>query len=238
MPLTPLIHITATWSNAVLVALLPQFSDCAKQLNLPIPTPITTSQVARFSPPIKADEFNAALWLTNGYTFHYLNGAIFGFYSLPDDWYFQQDIDGLERFVGKDNMTTNEAIDLARNSFVKLGYKLSDFQMDGPSSTIEVAPDTDRYGHVPFCKVEWQNLTSPTNSYYMEFHVNMNQKRLLGMALVGQKLWRPLPKVNATPELETDYQKKHPPVKMFSRTNAATVRSVERTTNTPVAMPP
>jgi hypothetical protein len=43
------------------------------------------------------------------------------------------------------------------------------------------------------------------------------------MALVSQKLWRPLPKVDATPELEADYQKNHkkfPAGKMYSRTNA------------------
>jgi hypothetical protein len=220
MPAITLIHITSAWSNAVLVALLPQFSDCSKKLNLPIPTPITMSQVAEFHPPIETGAFESELWLTNGYTFHYLNGAITGFNDLTNDLYMQQDIDGLERFSGKDNMTTNEAVALARNSFVKLGYKLSDFHMDEPPSAIEVAPDTDRYGHVPFCKVEWQNLTIQTNSYYMEFHVNMNQKRLLGMALVSQKLWRPLPKIDATPELETDYQKKHQPAKMFNRTNA------------------
>jgi hypothetical protein len=101
--------------------MLPHFSDFAKQLNLPIPTPITISQVARFTPPIETDEFEVGLWLTNSYTFHYLNGSMVGFNSLHDDWYIQQDIDGLERFVGKDNMTTNEAIDLARNSLVKLG---------------------------------------------------------------------------------------------------------------------
>lgn len=216
-------HITATWSNAVLVALLPHFSDCSKQLNLPIPTPITMSQVADFHPPIETGVFESALWLTNGYIFHYLNGAVTGFNDLHNDWFIQQDIDGVERFAGKDNMTTNEAIDLARNSFVKLGYKPADFQMDGLPSEIEGPYDNGRLGHIPFCKVTWQNLTNRENYHLLEFHVNMNQKRLLGMALVGQKLWRPLPKVDATPELESDYQKNHkkfPAGKMYSRTNA------------------
>ena len=106
----------------MLVALLPHFSDYSKRLNLPIPTPITMSQVAEFHPPVEAGVFESALWLTNGYIFHYLNGAATGFNDLHNDWFIQQDIDGLERFAGKDNMTTNEAIDLARDSFVNLGY--------------------------------------------------------------------------------------------------------------------
>jgi hypothetical protein len=223
MPDPTLIHITATWSNAVLVALLPHFSDCAKQLNLPIPTPITISQVARFMPPIETRAFEAGLWLTNGYIFNYLNGAVTGFNSLPDDWFVQQDIDGVERFAGKDNMTTNEAISLARNSFVKLGYKLADFQMDEPPTSIEGPYDNARLGHIPFCRVTWQNLTNRENYHLLEFHVNMNQKKLLGMALVSQKLWRPIPKVDATPELEADYQKNNQSAKsgkMYSRTNA------------------
>jgi hypothetical protein len=223
MPDPTLIHITATWSNAVLVALLPHFSDCAKQLNLPIPTPIMMSQVAQFHPPIETGAFEAGLWLTNGYTFFYLNGAVTGFNSMRDDWFVQQDIDGLERFVGKDNMTTNEAIVLARNSFVKLGYKPADFQMDGQPSAIEGPYDNERLGHIPYCRVTWE-YRSPTNHCLLEFDVNMNQKRLSGMALVSQKLWRPLPKIDATPELETDYQKKHQPAKMFHRTNAPPTR--------------
>jgi len=222
MPAT-LIHITSTWSNAVLVALLPHFSDCSKQLNLPISTPITMSQVAEFHPPVQTEEFESALWLTNGYIFHYLNGAVTGFNDLHNDWFIQQDVDGLERFAGKDNMTTNEAIELARNSFVKLGYKPVDFQMDGPPSSIEGPFDSERLGHIPFCRVTWQNLTNRENYHLLEFHVNMNQKRLLGMALVSQKLWQPLPKIDVTPELEADYQKNHRPTKaakMYSRTNA------------------
>ena len=225
MPDPTLIHITATWSNAVLVALLPHFSDCSKQLNLPIPTPITMSQVADFHPPIETGNFESALWLTNSYIFHYLNGAVTGFNDLHNDWFIQQDIDGVERFAGKDNMTTNEAIDLARNSFVKLGYKPADFQMDGPPTEISAPIELGKEGHVPFCKITWQNLTNRENYHLLEFHVNMNQKQLLGMALVSQKLWRPLPKVDATPVLETDYQKKQQPGKMYSRTNAPVHRT-------------
>ena len=36
-------------------------------------------------------------------------------------------------------MTTNDAIDLARTTFEKFGYKTSDFQMDGPPTSLELA---------------------------------------------------------------------------------------------------
>src|SRR5579864_7880138 len=74
-PLFAIEGSTAQWSNAVLTAMLPHFSDCARQLNLPIPIPITISQVARFVPPLEPGAFQAGLWLTNGYCFEYFNGA-------------------------------------------------------------------------------------------------------------------------------------------------------------------
>ncbi|HEY5297554.1 MAG TPA: hypothetical protein VIK59_06495, partial [Verrucomicrobiae bacterium] len=119
-----LIHMTATYSNAMLVALLPHFSECAKQLDLPIAQPVTADQVAHFSPSPYKDSIGGAIWLTNHDWFVFNNGFVRGFRS-PDDWFTMADEywDHLERYVGKDNMTTNEAIELARNSFRKLGYK-------------------------------------------------------------------------------------------------------------------
>src|SRR5882724_7496742 len=129
MPLTPLIHITAAYSNAVLVAILPHVSDCAKQLDLPIAQPITVQQVARFNTMPYPDFVGGGLWLTNGYTFVFEWGYVNGFHS-PNDWFSEQDIVNLERYAGKDNMTTNEAIELARSSLTKLGYKPADFHVN------------------------------------------------------------------------------------------------------------
>jgi hypothetical protein len=200
MPL-PYYQLTVAWSNAVLTALLPHFSDCAKQLNLPIPTPITISQVAHFMPPIETGAFQAALWLTNGYSFEYFNGALC--FRSRDDLFALEDMDRLERLAGKDNMTTNEAIDLARNSFVNLGYKLSDFEMGDPPNEIEGPSDIKDVGHMPFCKVTWRGPKGATNkqkTYELQFDVDMRQKRLAGMTLLGKTLWRPVPKIDAVPE--------------------------------------
>ena len=40
-----IIRITADYSNAVLVAVLPYVSDFAQKLDLPVPHPITTAHV-------------------------------------------------------------------------------------------------------------------------------------------------------------------------------------------------
>jgi hypothetical protein len=200
--------MTATWSNAVLVAVLPHFSHFSKNLNLPIPIPITTNQVAHFAPPTVLDQFAAKAVLTNGYVLFYFNGMVNGF-SSPGDWYQILDIDLEGRFAGKDNMTTNEAIDLARESFVKAGHKLAEANMAEPPTEFEPPFDLARYGHIPWCKLEWRSPDSDTNVnhfYSVEFHMDMNQKRVAKMLIFGMKFWGPLPNLN--PELEADYRKR------------------------------
>lgn len=221
MPAFSLIHITAAYSNAVLVAILPQISDCSKQLGLPISTPVTENQVSHFQPPMTTNEFMFAAWLTNRYwfCFSYYNMVSF---SSPDNWFTQQNFENVERFVGKDNMTTNEAINFARSSFVKLGYKSSDFHLDDPPTDLEGPYDTKKIGHIPYCRVEWSSPKGETNVLeyrLLQFDIDMQHKQLVGMSLVSRRLQRPVPKIDVMPELESDYRKRtqgH----MFFRTNA------------------
>lgn len=200
--------MTAAWSNAVLVAVLPHFSDFSKNLNLPIPLPITTNQVAQFVPPRVMDQFAAKAVLTNGYVLFYFNGMVNGF-SSPGDWYEIQDIDLEGRFVGKDRITMKEAIDLARRTFVKAGHTLAEANMEKPPIEIEPSLDLSHYGHIPWCKLRWRSSQSETNVnryYSVEFDIDMKEKRVAKMLVFGMKFWRPLPNLN--PEMEADYQKR------------------------------
>jgi hypothetical protein len=82
MPITALIHITSAYSNAVLVAILPHVNDFAKKLDLPIPLPITTSQVLRFNVGRMQDFVGGGLWLTNHYQFVFDDGYVDSFTRL------------------------------------------------------------------------------------------------------------------------------------------------------------
>src|SRR5579885_2219392 len=122
-----IIHITAAYSNAVLLAILPHVSNCVQRLELPIPQPITASQVAHFNVSPWNEDVGGSLWLTNHYQFVFGNGYLRAFQS-PANWFNNQydnwdDVDYFKRYVGKENMTTNEAIEFARHSFYKLGYQ-------------------------------------------------------------------------------------------------------------------
>jgi hypothetical protein len=220
-----LVHMTIAYSNAMLVAILPHVSDCAKQLDLPIPQPITTGQVVHFAPNPYKDFVGGGLWLTNHYWFVFENGYVGGFRS-PDDWFTMADEywDHLDRYVGKDNMTTNEAIELARNSFRKLGYEPEDFHVDGQPTNVEGPYDNKKLGHIPYCRVEWNSPEATSQegfnrSYHIQFDIDMQLKQVAGMSLSSKRFFQPDPKVDVVPELESDYQKRiqgH----MFVRTNA------------------
>ena len=206
--------MTATYSNAVLVAVLSHVSDCAKQLDLPIPQPVTLNQVARFNVAPLQGEIGGGLWLTNNYWFVFENGYVGGFRS-PDDWFTMADEywDHLERYVGKDNMTTNETIELARHSFGKLGYQPEKFQVDGPPTKYQGSHENKKLGHIPYCRVQWEgpepkNQAEIERSYHITFDIDMQRKQVVGMSVIGRSFSRSDPKIDVVPELESDYRKR------------------------------
>ncbi len=202
MPITALIHVTAAYSNAVLVAILPHVSDCAKQLDLPIQQPITVVQVDHFNASRIKGEIGGGLWLTNRYWFAFSSGCVDSFRS-PDDWFTNQELENLGRFVGKENMTTNEVIDFARKSITKLGYNVADCHMNGTPTSIEGPLDVNSVGHIPYCRVVWEKKDAGQRSYSVKFDVDMQRKQVVGMVLLGTNFCGPDPEINVVPESDS-----------------------------------
>ena len=94
---------------------------------------------------METNEFKVAALLTNGdlFFFSYDNAITF---RSTNNWFYLQSFENAKDFVGKDNMTTNDAIDLARSTFEKFDYKTSDFQLDGPPTSLELAGDSPKLG--------------------------------------------------------------------------------------------
>lgn len=212
------IHITAAYSNAVLAVVLPHVSDFAQKLDLPVPQPITAAQVAHFTvSPIK-EQMGGGLWLTNHYQFSFNDGYVTTFNCLNDNpWLVDDPGRTWPRFAGVDHMTTNDAIEMARDTLCKLGYDPKLLHADGPPLSIEGPDDLHGY-HIPYCKMYWEN-GQESNLTYVEFEINMNKKKVVGIGLIGRSFWRPEPQIDVVPELEADYRKRTHP-KMFIRTNA------------------
>jgi hypothetical protein len=217
MAFTTLIQITANYSNAVLVAILPHVSDCAKKLDLPIQQPIDFAQISCFHPMPYQGEIGGTVALTNQYSFFFSSGYVNSFHS-PNDWLANTnddwtDVEYFKRYLGKDSITTNKAIELARDAFKKLGYNPDEFQLHRPPTRFQGPSDVERIGgHIPYCLVEWDSPESKIQSilgleFSVQFDVDMQHRQIVGMALSGRRFFRPNPKVSAVPEIETDYQR-------------------------------
>jgi hypothetical protein len=217
-----LIHITAVYTNAMLVAILPQVSDFAKKLNLPVPQPITASQVVEFKPSPYKGEIGGGLMLSNHYWFSYADGHVLSFRS-PDNFFSEDDpVANWQHYVGKENMTTNQAIELARKTLRDLGYKPEELHADVPPTNVQL-PFDYQGKHIPQFQMRWEssetNSAGHETSVSLHFDVNLDKKSFTGMALIGQKLRRPPPKVDVEPELESHFRERTK-AKLFIRTNA------------------
>jgi len=207
--------MTATYSNAMLVAILSHVSDCARQLDMPIPQPVTVNHVRRFNPSPYKDFVGGGLWLTNQYWFVFNDGFVHG-YRCPDDYFTMADEnwDNLERYVGVDIAPTHTL---------------------GPY-------ENKRLGHIPYFRAEWSSPKARSRAefdrgYRIQFDISLQQKRVVGMSLMSKRFFRPDPKVDVVPELESDYQKQKQ-VHLFVRTNAPPHWPLDQVTNAPPAMPP
>lgn len=224
IPADKLIHMTASYSNAVLLAVLTNVSDFAQKLELPIPGPITTTQVQTFKPtPIKG-QVGGVLTLTNGDRFFQHHGYIDLYYAydnfltappaverggpeVVDQW--------AGRLFGPVNMTTNEVVEFARESLRKLGYELKALHADGPPTRF-VGPNIVGGRTIPFCRVEWNH---ENQEEVVVIEVNAQRRQVVGFSLVSTNAWRPEPKLDIVPELESEYRKRIQGT-MFMRTNA------------------
>jgi hypothetical protein len=221
MPALQMIHMTATYSNAVLVAILPHISDFAKKLDLPIPQPIKVEMVTEFRPmPIKG-YIGGGVQVSN-YLFSFSMGAVDSFRS-SDNVYFDDDpaTNWPKYAYGKDNMTTNDAIQLARDTLNKLGYEPKLLACDVPPRSFRGPEDTKDGHHVPYCQMRWERYAEVTSKEQQDdddivtVEVNLNKKKIAGLHFTSKKIWREQPKVDVEPVLEPQSLGK-----TFKRTNA------------------
>jgi hypothetical protein len=115
--------MTAQYSNAVLVAALPYVSDFVGRASLPIKEPIVTNDVARTDIVPYKGHSDVGVWLTNKYWFWVsYSGGFVGSFRAPNDFFAEQEAD-ITKYAGQDHMTTNDAIAMARDVLIMLGYQ-------------------------------------------------------------------------------------------------------------------
>jgi hypothetical protein len=227
-----LIHITATYSNALLVAILPHVSDVAKKLDLPLPQPITTSQVSKFNASPYRGHLEGSVVLKNNYWFMFNKEGFVDSFRAPTNWFYanEEAVDHPERYAGATQMTTNEIVALARDALVKLGYTPelthSDLapELQGPSvlnSGLQIC----------YSRVEWKPIEDLDNSAYTDARVEINthDKTVVGMYLFFKTnhVGTPL-KIDVEPETQEQFMQRTKATP-FVRTNAP--RFIEQKTD-------
>jgi hypothetical protein len=216
-----LIHMTATYSNALFVAILPHVSDFGKKLELPVPQPITTSSVSRFNPNPYKGHLAGTVVLTNRYWFWYdQKGYVEGF-TTPSNIFTAQEefLENVENYAGQTRMTTNEIIAFARETLLKLGYT-PEISRAGTAPELQGPRDMKQGGHIPYCRVAWR-FEHPRDFSDVHLDINTQDKTLVGLYLGfarTNKIGTPL-KLDVEPESESEYRRRIQGT-MFARSNA------------------
>lgn len=197
--LSDFIQVTAQYSNAVLVAVLPCFSDVSKKLDLPTPQPIVGADVARFH-ILPLRQTRASVQLNNGCIFSFIFGFVDSYTSPRSPTYPRPIPDKVDSAPQK-RMTENEAVQLARNCIEKLDISLEDVFADRePTVTTYRKAETHS---VPRFRIEW--LEPRGGGHAADFIINPETKEVERFHFDSlTNIRRPSPKIDVVPPDETE----------------------------------
>jgi hypothetical protein len=193
LPAFDAVRVTAQYSNAVLVAILPYISETAQKLDLPTPHPITTQAVLNFSLPPNGRPEGQVI-LQDGWCFAFKKGHVETIQG-PHSYLMLQDPNDIPRFFGPVRINTGEAVQLTRDALKKLGIPLESVfaeqepQIDGPHI---IGTNT-----VPYYRIRWPD---PRGGFAVDVEVNGNARKIDRIKLSNDSLERPPPKVAVIPQ--------------------------------------
>jgi hypothetical protein len=196
------IRVSAEYSNAVMVAVLPYISDFAAKLDLPVPHPIGVEHVASCA-VLPWRDGGASITIKGDWSFPFQFGCVRGFQG-PHAYYGLQDPNDIPKFFGQVKMSKEDAIQLARNTITKLGIPLeSVFAEQEPRVTMPIQIETNT---VPHYRVEWLDPRAGVVAA-AELDIDANAKRVVSMSLSSRNLRRPSPKISVVPLIDTSYKR-------------------------------
>ena len=199
-----LVQITAEYSNAVLVAVMPYVADFEKKLDLPV-APITASPVMEFKCDPRQGQVGGALLLTNGFRFTFLDGRIC-IYRSPQSYYSLQDPEMIPRFYGPVKLKETEALQIVRDTIKKLGYDQAAFNL--ASAPLVTPPEKIGTNIVPRYRFRWLDTNrqavsdaSSIRPTLLDIELNASDRRVEMMVISSRETRRPSPVVNVIPPL-------------------------------------
>lgn len=215
-----LIQVTAQYSNAVLLALLPYFSDVAQKLDLPVPHPITMQNVVGggvmpYRYP-NGDMLSAGVEVQGEQTHRrwylgYRSGHI-SLVELRPSYFTLQDPDDLTNCYGVFRMSKDEAIQMARDAIRKMGIPLElVFAEQKPRVILSERPYNTNT--LPYYRIEWLDprigSRSQNGSPSVEVGINADARRIeqIKFGIGDYNLRRPPPKIDVpTPVVRASFR--------------------------------
>ena len=187
------IRVTADYSNAVLAAVLPCFSDVAKKLDLPVPQPITQTNIAGFH-VLPFREPTASMLLKNGWVFNFGFGYVRDF-SSPNSYFNLQDPDKIPNYYGEVKVSQAEAVGLAREILSRLNIPLEDvFADQEPRVT---SPEKIETNTVARYRIEW--LDPRSGKPAVDIELSSETKQVERVLLRAKSLEQPAPFIGVVP---------------------------------------
>jgi hypothetical protein len=184
-------QITAAYSNAVLVAVMPYFSNFAKTLDLPTPQPVTQAQVWRFNCFPRSDHIGGRVILTNGCEFIFDHGHVENFVS-PRSFFYLQNPDLIPKFYGPVEISEAQALQIAHDAIKKLDYSDAMLCADKPPEI--TLPKYDRSHYIARYLIRWRDTTRgdpnapPTSA---EFEEDATSGQIVMVNIVNPNAYRP-----------------------------------------------
>jgi nitrogen fixation protein len=193
-----LIQMTAAYSNAVLMAVLPHVTDVAKNLDLPVLRPVQAAHVEHFVCDPRKGAIGGWVTLTNGYKFWFNDGHV-DMMESPNCYFHLQNPDEIPRFYGTRRMTEGEAVEIARQTVRKLGYSPSWLKTDKPKVEEPRTATQDQPKVVPRFRVTWQRIALDSRKTIAEIEINTDAKRCEMFWLLGREFERKPPDIPQPP---------------------------------------
>jgi hypothetical protein len=198
-PIAHFIDVTAQYSNAVLVAVMPYVTDFARKLELPNHGELKSSAVRHCAINPKLEDVSGGITFTNGYGFSFGRGHITGFYS-PHAYSKVRDHREIPKYFGTVKMTKEEAVSLARESMRRLGYRPETVFADlEPDVT---PPEKVGDNTIPYYEVRWPD---PRGGKAVTVEINGHKRTLERLTFFTENLSAPSFKVSAEPILRFDH---------------------------------
>lgn len=197
-PVAQFFEVTAQYSNAVLLAVLPHVADFNSKIGLRPAGEFTTHSVSRLAinPMVfhpKDGGVQSGIFFKNGYSFWFDFGRVSGF-STSSAYTREQDPDRVPTYYGKIRMTEAEAVAFGRRSLTNLGYRIESWFADlKPEVTL---PEQVGTNVVAVYVLKWP---APEGGHAVTMEINASRRSLEALTFSGRRCIGPPLDIAVTP---------------------------------------